>query len=54
MTFEAAGGWLVASRPTGDPGERDELVAAVRVMRDHLPRVSASLYPPQDPGFGPG
>jgi hypothetical protein len=51
VTFEAAGPWLAASTPAGDPALRDDLVAAVIELRERLPRVSPSLYPPRDPGF---
>lgn len=52
VTFEAAGRWLVCSKRMGRIRDRDRLVEAVIGFRDHLPRVSASFYPPEDPGFG--
>ena len=53
LAFETAGPWLVCSAPTGPVVQRDGLIAAVMGLRDQLPRVSASLFPVRDPGFGP-
>ena len=53
LAFETAGSWLVCSEPTGPVAQRDGLIAAVMGLRDQLPRVSASLFPVRDPGFGP-
>ena len=53
LAFETAGPWLVCSAPAGPVAQRDGLIAAVVDLRDHLPRVSASLFPVRDPGFGP-
>jgi hypothetical protein len=52
LTYETAGRWLTCSRPSGSADQVDALVEAVVGFRDHLPRVSASFYPPEDPGFG--
>ena len=52
LTFEANGPWLMTSKPSGAVTDRDGLVAAVIELRSRLPRVSASFYPPEDPGFG--
>ena len=45
LAFETAGPWLLCSAPTGPVTQRDGLIAAVVGLRDHLPRVSASLFP---------
>ena len=52
LTYETAGPWLTCSRPSGSADHLDALVDAVIGFRDHLPRVAASFYPPEDPGFG--
>jgi hypothetical protein len=52
VTYEAAGRWLVCSKRMGRIRDRDRLVEAVIGFRHHLPRVSASFYPPKDPGLG--
>ena len=52
IAYEAAGAWLVCSRRLGPVRDRDVLVRAVLAFRDHLPRVSMSLYPAPDPGSG--
>jgi hypothetical protein len=52
VTYEAAGRWLVCSKRMGRIRDREVLATAAVGLRDHLPRVSASFYPPEDPGFG--
>jgi hypothetical protein len=51
VTYEAAGRWLVCSKRMGRLRDRDMLMRAAAGFREHLPRVSASFYPPEDPGF---
>jgi hypothetical protein len=54
LTYETAGQWLTCSRSSGSADQIDALVGSVVGFRDHLPRVSASFYPPEDPGLGRG
>lgn len=51
ITYEACGRWLVCSNRMGRVRDRDTLARVSVGFRDRLPRVSASLYPPPDPGF---
>jgi hypothetical protein len=53
LTYEVADAWLVCSAPMGPASQRDGLIEAVLGLRDHLPRVTVSMFPAHDPGRTP-